>query len=82
MPGPNRWNIRESTARGSNDPPNQGQDDQAYQSEDSEYDTEYTASQEQRIPQGFNSTYAGISCRRRSSRIQLQFSTRMPVVPR
>ena len=43
MPGPNRWNTRESTARGSNDPPNQSQDDQAYQSEDSEYDVEYTA---------------------------------------
>ena len=30
MPGPNRWNTGESTARGSNDPPNQSQD-QAYQ---------------------------------------------------
>ena len=50
MPGPNRWNTRESTARGSNDPPNQGQDDQAYQSEDSEYDTEYTARKSREFP--------------------------------
>ena len=43
MPGPYRWNRGESTARGSNDPPNRSQD-QTYQSEDDEQDNvEYAA---------------------------------------
>ena len=53
MSGPNRWNRdQESTARGSNDPPNPSQDDQAYHSEDSEYDgrQEYTARKSREFP--------------------------------
>ena len=37
MPGPSRWNRGESTARGSDEPPQESQD-QGYQSEDSYYD--------------------------------------------
>ena len=47
MPGPRRWNREESTARGSNDPPNQSRD-QEYQSEDSEYDNVEYASRKRR----------------------------------
>ena len=53
MSGLNRWNRdQESTARGSNDPPNPSQDDQAYHSEDSEYDgrQEYTARKSREFP--------------------------------
>ena len=50
MSGPNRWNTLESTARGSNDPPNPSQDDQAYLSEDSEFDKEYTARKSREFP--------------------------------
>ena len=37
MPGPSQWNRGESTARGSDEPPQESQD-QGYQSEDSYYD--------------------------------------------
>ena len=45
MSGLNRWSRnQESAARASNDPPNRYQEDQAYKSEDSEYDqSEFTA---------------------------------------
>ena len=50
MPGPRRWNREESTARGSKDPPNRSQD-QAYQSEDSEYDNvEYATCKSRDFP--------------------------------
>ena len=47
MPGPHRWN--ESTAHGSNDPSNPSRD-QAYQSEDSEYDVEFAARKSREFP--------------------------------
>ena len=55
MSGPNRRSRnQESTARGSNDPPNQSQADQAFRSEDSEYDgpqTENTACKSREFPE-------------------------------
>ena len=50
MPGPSRWNRGESTARGSNEPPHQSQD-QGYQSEDSQYDNvEYATRKSREFP--------------------------------
>ena len=54
MSDPNQWSRNQkSTARASNDPPNRDQEDQAYQSEDSEYDelqTGYTARKSREFP--------------------------------